>query len=229
MELQNLDPRTSQGVVPLSNEPPQITAESPSANIREQQNTTANNVQVAHPILGQSTNQIEPSTASTSTGSNASRVPKPTHQRRNAILRALGSNIHTIGAQFIVYLPIVLATLLFVVVTYITLSSTITPLQSPLAKMSPQIGTFLLSLLAKGTDYAFQAVFDLVREKIQWGPLLNRGSNMLSFLTMGSSFSGWRKALLRRKNSPGSTSNTINNPQVIRPWYQKPKFLSVVK
>jgi hypothetical protein len=133
----------------------------------------------------------------------------------NPLLHALSSHI-----------PLLLSTLLFLLTTYLTLSSTTLPSTSPLVRLSPQIGTFLLSLLSKLTDYGFQAVASSVREKVQWGVLIKKGGNLLGILTMGASFDGWWKVLMRKRVKHG---NGIGGGGNGRAWYENPRVLSVVK
>ncbi|KAG9229454.1 hypothetical protein BJ875DRAFT_488901 [Amylocarpus encephaloides] len=160
--------------------------------------------------------------------SQANRLSTSLHQARSRsqVLRAKTSKLfHGVYRTSSQYISIILATLLFILVSYIVLTSISSHLNSPLLKISPQLGTFLLTVLSKLTDYAFGSIANKVRQKIQWGPLLAKSSNMLTFFTMGSSVGGWWKVLLHRRRPSGERIVTANS---VSSWSWTPRLLGLV-
>ncbi len=100
-------------------------------------------------------------------------------------------------------LPVVLllAVLLFVLITLTAWKSD--ALAWPLASISTSSGILLLSILAKLTDWALLGVTDEAWLRLQWGPLLERGGDLLTFLVMDSGMQGWWKVLVA-SSVPGS-------------------------
>jgi hypothetical protein len=51
----------------------------------------------------------------------------------------------------------------------------------PLARITPPMGVFLLSVFSKLTDFFFEWASDTVWEKMQWGPLMKGGEKVVDF------------------------------------------------
>ena len=68
------------------------------------------------------------------------------------------------------------------------------------------MGTFVLSLVSKLTDFVLDWGGDAVWEIVLWGPLLKKGEELLTFLTFTSDVDGWLSLILFRPRRPSQDS-----------------------
>ncbi|EEY23033.1 predicted protein [Verticillium alfalfae VaMs.102] len=95
------------------------------------------------------------------------------------------------------------AMLLFMFVSLLTWQAK--SLDWPLANLSISTGIFLLTILAKLTDWALDSLGNLGWEKLYWGPILHRNATLLTHLVMTSGLAGWW-VVLRNPPENGSPS-----------------------
>lgn len=101
------------------------------------------------------------------------------------------------------------ATLLFMFVSLLTWQAK--SLDWPLANLSISTGIFLLTILAKLTDWALDSLGNLGWEKLYWGPILHRNVTLLTHLVMNSGLAGWWVVLRNPpKNGSPSPSRIVN-------------------
>jgi hypothetical protein len=230
----NNQPTNVNSQAPITSNPVPIIS---TAQPQQQPPTPISTSQPSNPTPNHPQNHLPQPSPLISGSSTTSRPPKPIITTlRNSLftirtdlwnlIHELLTRIPSLLHALSTHLPLLLSTLLFLLTCYLTLSSITSNTTSPLLRLSPQLGTFLLSVLSKLTDYGFQAVASSVREKVQWGVLIQKGGNMLGFLTMGASVSGWRKVLLRKR---GRGLTAILGRGSRRAWYENPRVLSLVK
>jgi hypothetical protein len=119
----------------------------------------------------------------------------------------------------------ILATIIFALVISFTLTANI--IAGPLPTLTPPTGTLLLSLLSKGTDYAFSLAVDASWEMVQWGPMINGGERLLTYFLMTCGFESWLKTLFSTKANK-SIGGTVRG-SVSRYWPSWPRFLSFIR
>ncbi|KAE9379810.1 hypothetical protein N431DRAFT_458803 [Stipitochalara longipes BDJ] len=90
----------------------------------------------------------------------------------------------------------IIATLLFLIVAPILIRGT--SVGWPLSKLTPPMGTFILSLFSKLTDFVLDWGADTVWEMVHWGPLLRKGEELLTFLAFTSDIDGWVRLIFFR-------------------------------
>ncbi|KAK4654168.1 hypothetical protein QC762_401640 [Podospora pseudocomata] len=114
--------------------------------------------------------------------------------------------------------------LLFIFVTLISWQAH--NLDWPLARIPIPSGILLLTIVAKFTDWALAGVTDDAWERLQWGPLLQRGrGNMLTFLVMGSGFGSWWRVLFSSGVQPGEETKLMRLRRLVRTkWKWRPRF-----
>ncbi|CRK35336.1 hypothetical protein BN1723_004111 [Verticillium longisporum] len=101
------------------------------------------------------------------------------------------------------------AMLLFMFVSLLTWQAK--SLDWPLANLSISSGIFLLTILAKLTDWALDSLGNLGWEKLYWGPILHRNATLLTHLVMNSGLAGWWVVLRNPpKNGSPSPSRIVN-------------------
>ena len=102
------------------------------------------------------------------------------------------------------------ATVLVIVVAAITFHAN--SLSWPLARITVPMGIFLLTVFSKLLDFFLAWAADTVWEKVKWGPLMEDGERLLTFLALSASPTGWMKILfLRHGASAADSPSRVNN------------------
>jgi hypothetical protein len=96
----------------------------------------------------------------------------------------------------------------------------------PLASVSIPTGILLLTVVSKLTDWALAGATDEAWEKLQWGPLLHRSGNLLTFMLMGSGLGAWWKVLWSSPSKSASSWITIPRLPELSPG---PRFWSFLR
>jgi hypothetical protein len=119
---------------------------------------------------------------------------------------------HNIGSIFKtasdLFWPII-ATLLFLIVTPILIRGT--SVGWPLSKLTTPMGTFVLSLVSKLTDFVLDWGADTVWEVVHWGPLLRKGEELLTFLAFTSGLGSWLSLVLFRPDRSSKDSEKVED------------------
>lgn len=135
-------------------------------------------------------------------------------QKSSTTLRLLLSHSGTILSILVIFL-----------VAFFSLSAN--KASGPLLHLSPQLGTFVLSLFSKATDYAFEASAEVVWKRIQWGPLITGGEQLLSYFVMTGGFESWVKTVLYAR--PSKDSLVPGKSAIGRLRRFQPQFLSAAR
>ncbi|KAK0701200.1 hypothetical protein B0T21DRAFT_455922 [Apiosordaria backusii] len=105
----------------------------------------------------------------------------------------------------------------------------------PLARIPIPSGILLLTVVAKFTDWALASVTNDAWERLQWGPLLQRRGNLLTFLVMSSGFGAWWRVLFSSEVQPGEETRWGRMRRLVtkqgwkRRWRTGPRFWSFVR
>jgi hypothetical protein len=87
-----------------------------------------------------------------------------------------------------------LCTIIFTLV--VSFSITANSVIGPLTTLTPSMGTLLLNLFSKGTDFALGLAVGASWEVIQWGPMMKEsGERLLTYFLMTCGFKGWWETL----------------------------------
>jgi hypothetical protein len=178
------------------------------------------------PVPGATTTESsQPDTNPPSTPQQGNALPeRPVENSSRAVDKTKKS--HLFRQVWILKWPI-FAVILFVVVTPVIINGT-SP-SWPLSQLSPAKGTLLLSIYSKLTDFVLEWGTDTMWEMMTWGPLLQKGEEMLTFLALTSGIDGWLQLIFFRpgkKNGQETESGEVagsnngeraNNPLVAAP------------